>query len=145
MRVCRYRHSPHPPSPIVTPPFASVSGILAGLASFDDVVEIDDKRELHRTSALINLASTFLYMVNYYIVGPTSAEVYHGDLYKTVYLWVFWCGMCGLGRKIYTCRCRRLGTPTLQFDHSLLQGISLVNAASFFVSFQFSSSQSRIM
>lgn len=32
-------------------------------------------RELHKPSAFINLATTFLYMTNYYIVGPTSAEV----------------------------------------------------------------------
>lgn len=33
-------------------------------------------RELHKPSAFINLATTFLYMTNYYIVGPTSAEVW---------------------------------------------------------------------
>ncbi|CAN0408862.1 unnamed protein product [Ascophyllum nodosum] len=46
----------------------------SGLASLDDVAEIDEKRDLHPTSAFINLATTFAYTTNYYIVGPTSAE-----------------------------------------------------------------------
>ena len=48
----------------------------AGLSSLYETDEIsDDKRELHQPSAWINLGTTFLYMMNYYIMGPTSAEV----------------------------------------------------------------------
>ncbi|CAM9520385.1 unnamed protein product [Discosporangium mesarthrocarpum] len=34
----------------------------------------EEDRELDMPSAMINLATTFLYMTNYYIVGPTSVE-----------------------------------------------------------------------
>lgn len=50
--------------------------MIAGLATVDEGSERETTaRELHKPSAFINLASTFLYMTNYYIVGPTSAEV----------------------------------------------------------------------
>lgn len=49
---------------------------LAGLSTVDEGSEREStNRELHKPSAFINLATTFLYMTNYYIVGPTSAEV----------------------------------------------------------------------
>ncbi|CAN0475266.1 unnamed protein product, partial [Laminaria digitata] len=44
------------------------------LAAVDEGSERATARYLHRPSAYINLATTFLYMTNYYIVGPTSAE-----------------------------------------------------------------------
>lgn len=46
-----------------------------GSVDEDEGSESGQARELNRPSAYINLATTFLYMTNYYIVGPTSAEV----------------------------------------------------------------------
>ncbi|CAN0408322.1 unnamed protein product [Ascophyllum nodosum] len=47
----------------------------SGLSSLDEAGKLGDKqRGLHWPSAWINLATTLLYLMNYYIVGPTSAE-----------------------------------------------------------------------
>ncbi|CAN0151835.1 unnamed protein product, partial [Ectocarpus sp. 4 AP-2014] len=62
---------------LTTSKYLSLQVLLdgSGLSTVDEGSEQESaRRELHRPSAYINLATTFLYMTNYYIVGPTSAE-----------------------------------------------------------------------
>ncbi|CAB1098638.1 unnamed protein product [Ectocarpus sp. CCAP 1310/34] len=62
---------------LTTSKYLSLQVLLdgSGLSTVDEGSEQESThRELHRPSAYINLATTFLYMTNYYIVGPTSAE-----------------------------------------------------------------------
>eukprot|EP00903_Cladosiphon_okamuranus_P007004 g6815.t1 len=62
---------------LTTSAFLSLQVLLdgSGLSTLDEDSEREPtNRELHKPSAFINLTTTFLYMTNYYIVGPTSAE-----------------------------------------------------------------------
>ncbi|CAN0373989.1 unnamed protein product, partial [Ectocarpus fasciculatus] len=62
---------------LTTSKYLSLQVLLdgSGLSTVDEGSESESThRQLHKPSAFINLATTFLYMTNYYIVGPTSAE-----------------------------------------------------------------------